>query len=125
MNSQFLRNRNWEINLVEYPIVDITVSAKRSLRLRLTCDGWNDVPPSAELLDKEGNILTGAPGGIFNASNHPTTGKPFICMVGFREYHTHPSHVPDSWENYRGVEGYRLLALLDQVARAWRKAVGY
>lgn len=34
-------------------------------------------------------------------SIHPTLGRPFICIQGVIEYHTHPSHVDDSWDRYR------------------------
>jgi hypothetical protein len=45
-------------------------------------------------------------------------------MRGFREYHNHPSHLNDSWEIYRGQDGMNLAGLIDQLSRAWRRAVG-
>lgn len=34
-------------------------------------------------------------------SIHPATGKPFVCMQGVAEYHSHPSHLDDHWDRYR------------------------
>jgi hypothetical protein len=39
-------------------------------------------------------------------SIHPVTGKPFVCLQGIAEYHSHPSHLTDSWDRYRHI--YRI-----------------
>ncbi len=118
-------NRNWELHTCEFPIIEVTFNGSRPLRVRLTCDDWDEQPPSAELLDPDGvKPAQGLPGGIFHADLHPKTQRPFICMRGFREYHTHPSHLNDFWDTYRGQDGMTLAGLIDQLSRAWRKAVG-
>ena len=97
------------------------------LRLRLHCDGWNTEPPSIELLTREGENLTKVPGtstGVFNGSPHPITGKPFICMRGSREYHSHSSHIADLWEPLRNRSEMSLAGILTQIWNAWRKEVG-
>lgn len=33
--------------------------------------------------------------------DHPTYRRPFLCHPGTQEYHTHPQHESDEWENYR------------------------
>ena len=33
--------------------------------------------------------------------SHPGTKLPFMCLRGFREYHEHPQHTNDPWEQYR------------------------
>jgi hypothetical protein len=43
-------------------------------------------------------------------SLHPVTGRPFVCLQGIAEYHSHPSHVADSWDRYRTT--YRLPQLV-------------
>ena len=43
-------------------------------------------------------------------SVHPLSGKAFICLQGVAEYHTHPSHLGDSWDRYRYV--YRVPQLV-------------
>jgi len=50
------------------------------------------------------------------------TPKPFMCMVGIREYHTHKSHSSDSWSNYRDLPDYSLENIVLQVAEAFQKA---
>lgn len=38
--------------------------------------------------------------------NHPRTGRPFLCLRGVREYHSHPQHDGDDWllvRPHRGV----------------------
>jgi hypothetical protein len=125
ITAQFLKNRGWAVHGRDFPILDISFVGSRILRVKLTCSEWDELPPAAELLNGDGTGIDGnIPGGVFNASAHPSTGKPFICMRGFREYHTHPSHLGDLWDTYRGQDGMNLPGLLDQLSRAWRKAVG-
>lgn len=125
MTARFLENRGWVVHERQFPTLDVSFLATRILRVRLTCDHWNEIPPAAELLNADGTpMIERLPGGVFNASAHPSTGKPFICMRGFREYHTHPSHVADVWDTYRDQDGMNLPGLLDQLSRAWRKGVG-
>ena len=126
LTPRFLSNRCWLLNEVDYPIIDLTFCGSRPLRLRLTCDNWDEQPPSAILLDESGGPLSGSiPGGIFNPGPHPLRPGPFICMRGFREYHTHPSHLTVDWASFRDQDGMNLVGLLDQVSRAWRALCGY
>jgi len=122
----FLRSRNWSLHEVRCPILDVTFNGKRAFRIRLSCDQWNELPPSAEILQADGwDFKNPPPTAIINASAHPTTGKVFICMRGFREFHTHPGHRTEHWANYRDEDGNNLPGLLDQVCHAWRTGVGY
>lgn len=124
----FVSSRDWKLHTCVFPTIDVTFNGTRPLRVRLTCDDWNELAPAAELLKPDGlgpaDNLKGVPGGRFHADLHPGTHRPFICMRGFREYHTHPSHLNDSWATYREQDGMNLPGLLDQLSRAWRKAVG-
>ena len=105
-----------------FPTIDLVISSGRDLRLRLTCNDWDELPPSIILLQADGTNWPNPPsGGIFNASAHPATGLPFICMRGVREYHTHTSHLNESWASYRGQHGMDLVGLIAQITNAWHK----
>ena len=116
----------WTVNEASFPVLDVSFGAEtvRALRLRLRADGWNELPASVELLTPSGVPLAvgAAPRhGVFNQGPHSNgQSRPFVCMVGSREYHTHTSHLSDSWENYR--QGASLLGLVTQLWHAWRKA---
>lgn len=119
--------RGWEFHALEFPLIDCSFTApgRTTLRLRLQCNDWNDLPPAIELHNADGSILTTMPSnptGVFNMSTHPATGRPFICMRGSREYHTHPSHVTDPWESLKAnSSSYSLGGILTQLWNAWQK----
>lgn len=50
------------------------------------------------------------------------TNQPFMCMVGIREYHTHQSHVGDSWENYKNQAGFDLPGIVVKVTEVFQKS---
>jgi hypothetical protein len=125
IGSELLDLRGWTLFSKEYPILEMGFSAQGGgrLRLKLVCDDWNDRPPSVQFLDWEGRPLTAIqrdPAGVFNNSPHPTTGRPFVCMKGAREYHTHPSHIADVWETARGNDKFTLGGILTQLWHVWR-----
>lgn len=115
--------REWTIFTIEFPIIDVGFTAtNKEIRIRMVCTDWNEMPPSIELLAHSGQYLPHIrtdPKGIFNNSQHPFTGRPFICMIGSREYHTHTSHLNDHWSNYKGKPGYDLGGILTRVWNAW------
>jgi len=125
-STELARRRGWQFYSIDYPLIDcLFASAGRTaLRLRLTCDNWNDLPPAISLLGVDGSVLATLPPnptGVFNSGPHPSTGKPFVCMRGAREYHTHPSHVTDLWSNIRESDSYTLGGILTQLWNAWLK----
>jgi hypothetical protein len=122
----FLRSRNWSINELQFPIMDVTFKGSKPVRMRLTCDNWNELPPAEKILLTDGTPWAGPTTNpsIFNLGPHSQQGGSFVCMPGFRGYHTHGSHVSDAWSNYRGKDGNNLPGLLDQLSRAWRKIMG-
>ena len=127
LGDELCATRGWRVLLREYPSfeVEFVAQSRTTIRVRFTCDGWNDQPPSITWLDADGNFLTAIPqgaGGQLNNGAHPTTGRPFVCMVGSREYHSHPGHLGDVWENHKHRSGYDLGGILTQVWRAWREA---
>jgi len=129
------KRRGWTVLQAEYPVLDIVFrhAGASPLRLRFTCDHWDEQPPAIELLREDGSVVQ--PGSvedgrmfshgksIFNPSAHPITGKPFVCMRGAREFHTHSSHLGEVWDSFRGRSGNDLLGLLDQLWKTWKVSV--
>lgn len=122
LTPHIMNLKGWELNNSEFPNLDVTIHGSRALRIRMNYEDWPDRPPAAELMEITGEVLNVPAFTIFNMSPHPTTGRPFICMRGFHEYHIHPSHLDVAWENHRYEDGNNLIGLLEQVSRAWRKA---
>jgi hypothetical protein len=129
LDKRHAQVREWIIHSLSYPLLDVSFTAfkRTTLRLRLICTNWNSEPPSAELCDSEGVQLASPwpdpnnPSGIFNQGPHPTTGLPFICMRGIREYHIHSSHINDHWDSHRQNPDNSLLGLVFQIWDGWRK----
>lgn len=118
----------WRVISSTFPIFDVVFKHERAqpVRLRLICEDWDDLPPSIEILNEDGTYATKVPphaGSVFNPSEHPSTGRVFVCMRGAREYHTHPSHLNEYWANYRGKSGMDILGIVCQLWRAWKRAV--
>jgi len=127
--ASLLAQRGWILHTREFPVLDCSFAAagRTTLRVRLTCDDWNDTSASIALLDATGTALSQLlpnPTGVFNSSSHPTTGRPFVCMRGSREYHGHPSHLNDPWEPLKALDEYSLGGLLTKLWNAWRKGAG-
>jgi hypothetical protein len=129
LEDELLQARDWQVFAKDYPLLDIGFRREGSVRLRvrLRCDDWNDQPPSIEICDAQGLLTLAMPpnnlSGIWNSSAHPSTGKPFICMRGSREYHTHPSHTADAWATIKSLDAYTLGGIVTQIWRAWMKSV--
>ncbi len=129
LSAALAARRGWTLHAVAYPLIDCSFSApnRTTLRLKLACDDWNDLPPSITLHTADGTPLSALlnnPTGVFNGGPHPVTHRPFVCMRGSREYHTHPSHVADRWESLQNLANYNLGCILTQVWHAWQKGSG-
>jgi len=127
LGPDLCKERGWTILVAVYPILEIEFVAveRQSARIRALCDAWNGIPPSVTWLDATGSPLASipqGPGGQLNNGPHSETGRPFVCMAGVREYHTHSSHTGDLWENYKERPGYDLGGIITQVWRAWQQA---
>lgn len=131
IDDELCAARGWTVFAQEFPLLDLGFKAEsgKTLRLRLRCEDWNDQPPSIELFDWEGRLLTGeqmpkppadGKGSIFNGSPHTTTGNPFICMRGTREYHTHSSHVGDLWAPLKVLPEFQLGQIVTQIYNGWK-----
>jgi hypothetical protein len=120
----FVESAAWDFVSTTYPTLAVVFpnpSTQRRVGFRFLCDDWDDQPPSLSLFDpKTGDDLPwskwpqqGWPAG----QAHPTTGKPFLCLPGIREYHTHSSHLNNLWSNLRGKDSYSLRYILHRVHR--------
>lgn len=124
--SRLAQSRGWTFFQIEYPILDVGFAkeGRTGLRLLFNCQDWDEQPPSIQLLAMDGTFLTVLqpnPTSVFNTGLHHLTGRPFICMRGSREYHTHPSHTTDLWDSYRSHPDNNLGGLLTQLWHAWLK----
>lgn len=116
----------WIMHEASFPILDceFTRSGRTSIRVKMDFSDWDDQPPSITLHNSSGELLQSlAPNstGVFNSSQHPVTGRPFICMAGSKEFHTHPSHSKESWDQIRGKPGFDIGDILMKIWRAWLK----
>lgn len=118
-NREALRERGIFIEEVAFPSVYALFSVAFPVGrlvifgVRVGFEDFNVLPPSAHfyepvtrrpllrpeiplplqpLGDQVPNVIVGA---------HPATGLPFVCLRGFKEYHTHPQHTDDPWDQYR------------------------
>lgn len=135
LTPRLLKAYGWTLLAADYPLLDILFEkgAMPPLRLRLSCEGWDEEPPSIALLRPDGQPIPASyndpvygpmfawSGSVFNAGPHDVNGGAFVCMRGSREYHTHGGHRTDSWDNYRNQSGNDLIGLVAQLYRVWKR----
>ncbi len=72
---------------------------------------WEDLPnipiPMLRRMIKDNGMMELQP-----LVQQDTTGLPFICFPGVREYHRHPAHSGNSWLLHRKVDGEGTLGFL-------------
>jgi hypothetical protein len=105
-------------------VASVPPLAARAFKARFDLTDYDLRAPSIEFLDP----WTSSPiafaelvrGQAFEATRglhpvilnpHPTTGLPFLCLRGVREYHEHPQHSGDDWLLYRSAINVFALAL--------------
>lgn len=116
----------WILHDVTFPIIDVefTRPGRLPLRLRTDWSNFDEQPPSVTFLNSAGEPLMSLPSnptGVFNPGPHKDTGRPFICMAGSKEFHTHESHLNEPWEQYRHKPGYDIGGILMRIWNAWMK----
>jgi hypothetical protein len=121
--------RGWILHRVSYPVIDCEFTSVGRTPLRLYCDfaDWDEQPPSVVLQSSSGALLQTLPPnptGVFNGGAHPTTGRPFICTPGVKEFHVHSSHVNERWDQFRGKPGFDLGDIITKLWHAWLKGSG-
>jgi hypothetical protein len=128
LDGVLLQMRKWRVFSRTFPLVDVSFEdANRTpFRVQMHCEDWNASPPSIALLAVDGTVLTAlptGPTGIFHQGPHPITGRPFVCMAGSQEYHTHSSHTADLWDNYKARAGYDVGGILTRIWNGWLKSI--
>jgi hypothetical protein len=140
-----LRKRGWIIEKHEFPLVRITFIGRHILPRIAVCtvdidfSNYDIIAPSVRFLDPfsfepaiylphaeqlpangrqspiKGSYMEGGK-SLDIILNHADNGLPFLCMPGVREYHEHPQHTNDPWQNHRkGFSGHILYYLLDRI----------
>ena len=123
-HERFVSVEGWEVLTRDYPHLRIVFkhpASKRRFGFDFMCDEWDHLPPSLSLFDPVGGDelpWPKWPQGGWQAGEHPVTRRPFLCLPGIREYHTHTSHLNDPWDNYRNRSSYGLGHIVDRV---WQK----
>jgi hypothetical protein len=82
--------------------------------IRLTYENYDLWPPSLTFIDAftreparpPVNAIMQLPEGPRNVliDIHPATQRPFLCLPGIREYHSHPQHTGDDWLLHRASQ---------------------
>ena len=119
----------WVFHNVSFPVVDceFRTEDRTPLRIYMDCSEWNEQPLSVTLKNSHGELLRSLPSArsnIFNAGPHQTTGLPFICMAGTKEFHTHPSHLNEKWDQFRDKPGFDIGDILMKIWHGWLKGKG-
>ncbi len=130
-----LVDRGWLILEHTYPRLTITMHHRRTGKLRtfqFDFDTWNDEPPALGIVDPETRqAVAGALWPQYQSYWHQSswasspliiTPKPFMCMSGIREYHTHHAHAQDSWEKYKSSPDYSVCGIVLQVAQVFQQS---
>ena len=99
-----------------------------SVCIRLDYTNFDRWPPSLAFIDPFTRVavppLVSAPdvvdGQLGNAlvHAHPETGRPFLCLPGIREFHTHPQHSGEDWLLHRDLGEGDLAVICERV---WRR----
>ena len=112
------------VSLIDKNLPAITVT------IRLSYDNYDLWPPSLTFIDaKTGDPAlplvqalerVGTTGEVRNVLLDHPNGRPFLCLPGLREYHSHPQHSGDAWLLHRTSGAGRLAVICDRV---WRRMV--
>jgi hypothetical protein len=138
-NAVLLVERGWLILCAEYPILRIAMRHRATGLLRvfeLDFADWNDQPPALRVMNAE----TGGDLDVSQWPKNPPTGtywhggnwvspsglllpgRPFMCLTGIREYHTHHAHKDDGWEQYKDLDSFTLGNIVSQVSDVFQKS---
>jgi Predicted metal binding domain len=134
-HAEAYSRRGWIMLRREPPVLDIAFLARLPV-------GGNIVPavaacvqidftnfdlwaPSVEFIDPISRdyappvvqALVEVEGGAQNliVGGHPDTGRPFLCIPGVRQYHSHPQHAGDPWLLHRSTRGGSLTVICDRI----------
>ena len=123
--------KGWRVISADYPLLAVALRHSRSgreIEFRFSCNDWDGMPPSLTLHDPADGRELGwsewPKRGWSVLNSHPSTGRPFLCLPGIREYHSHSSHVRDRWDGYRLRGSYRLRDIVDRVQQRFEDSGG-
>lgn len=133
-NSSLIMAERWLIISTTYPKLRLAMVHHKTGQLRVaefSFTGWDELPPEFSLVDAE--TFEPLPGKKWPTGQYwfqsgwsntklLVTPKPFLCMRGLREYHTHFQHADDRWENYRNHPDFSLVALVQKVGQKFQGA---
>jgi len=141
-NAQAYRRRGWILldgNLddlrVEVGFVSLVALGEQqipflSAAVRLTYENYDLWPPSLTFIEpRSGNPAPPPVQAIERVDGgeprnalllHPVTRRPFLCLPGLREYHSHPQHSGDDWLLHRAEGAGRVAVICDRI---WRRMV--
>ena len=129
--SGYVLAKGWKVVESTYPTLAVVLRHSRTARaieFRFTCDDWDGLPPSLTLHHPDGREALSweewPKGGWVVHASHPFVARPFLCLPGIREYHTHTSHLGDSWEGFRLRGTYRLRDIIDRVQQRFEDSNG-
>lgn len=129
----FAEQRGWDVISSSFPCLEVAFRHRRSGRrvgFRFNFDGWPQQPPSLALFDPDSSgraelaWAAWPKNGWSAGDNHPSTRKPFLCLPGIREYHTHPSHLNDSWAALMNRDSYSLVGVVERVRQRFQVTDG-
>ena len=129
--ADYASAKGWTIATATYPALSVVLRhsvSNREIEFRFVCDDWDEQPPSLSLHHPgDGRELLWEDwpkGGWVVHDSHPSTGRPFLCLPGIREYHIHNSHLSDRWDGYRLWGTYGLLGIVDRVQQRFEDSNG-
>ena len=135
--ADYAAAKGWTIAMATYPTLSVVLRhsvSNREIEFRFTCDDWDefshrlsalhDPARRAESCSWAGMASKGRLVGP--RGSHPSsTGKPFLCLPGIREYHNHNEPPRETrWEGYRLRGTYRLLDIVDRVQQRFEDSNG-
>lgn len=86
---------------------------KRSYRIRLGLQSYNLEPPTLNVVDAKGRPIPDRsqwpPAPFTNPVIHPIRKRPWVCLRGLEEYHTHPLHRHEPWDLHRNFQPLSVL----------------
>lgn len=136
-NSEVYRRRGWLLLSARNLEVEVAFVGSISLgqsqlpsitaAIRLTYENYDLWPPSLTFIDVRTGESTypvaraldrGDGGDVRDVLLDHPTGRPFLCLPGLREYHSHPQHTGDNWLLHRTSGAGRIAVICDSV---WRR----
>ncbi|RJP18310.1 MAG: hypothetical protein C4529_12825 [Deltaproteobacteria bacterium] len=101
--------------------------------IRLTYENYDLWPPSLTFIDMFSRQATVPHVRAFLSTHegprnvlvdgHPTTSRPFLCLPGIREYHSHPQHTGDDWLLHRSAHEGSISTICERIWRLMAKNI--